>query len=285
MLGKLIRYDAKVQFRVLGGLSLICLIISLFTGIMGKVSEAFPNMVILDMFSKFSVALWVVAIIVLILGVFIYNVAFFRKNLFKDEGYLMHTIPVTETQLFISKLLTGTLAVAASVLVAFVSICIATMEVEGYITGLKELVAEAGVSGGGLFWGITILSILLSIPYYFCQFYASIAIGYTWKIKSGKHVNRDLLSVAVYAILYMIQQAAGMLLIFGYMFFVWLRPFGGDFEERMDIFMMSDTASMEAGLMDYLQGLLGGSLVITTLAGVVLAWLALRKMNRQLNLE
>lgn len=284
MLGKLIRYDAKIQFKFLGGVSLICLIISLFAGITGKLSDAYSKLFILDMLSYISFALWILSMILMVCGVFIYAVVFFRRNLFRDEGYLMHTIPVTETQLFMSKLLTSTLAVYASFVVAFVCLCLATMRVDFYIDEIKALIPESGVIGGGAFWTLTIASLILSVPSYLCQFFASIAIGYTWKIKSGKHVNRDLLSVAVFAILYVIQQVLGLVQMFGY-FFVWLKPFEGGLEERLDAFMMSDVAYAETELMDYLQGILGMSLAFTIIMSVVLVWLSLRKMNRQLNLE
>lgn len=280
MLGKLIRYDAKIQFKFLGGVSLICLIISLFTGITGKLSDSYSKLFIFDMLNYISFALWILSMILMVCGTFIYAVVFFRRNLFRDEGYLMHTIPVTETQLFTSKLLTSTLAVCASFVVAFVCLCLATMRVDFYIDEIKTLIAESGVIGGGVFWALTIVSIFLSIPAYLCQFFASIVIGYTWKIKSGKHVNRDLLSVAVFAILYVIQQILGIIQMFGY-FFVWLKPFEGGLEERLDAFMMSDLAYA----VDYLQGILGMSLGFTIITTIVLVWLSLRKMNRQLNLE
>ena len=53
---------------------------------------------------------------------FVSTVQRFYKNLLGREGYLMHTLPVTETQLILSKLLTSMVWVLCSGLVGIVCI-------------------------------------------------------------------------------------------------------------------------------------------------------------------
>lgn len=281
MLGKLMYYDGKRQIKILGGISLIGVVITLITGLVRMLSEAYPDVVIFRMISYMTFAFSIIAIVFMVGGTMVYSMLFFRKNLFRDEGYLMHTLPVRESELFFSKLLTGTLCVYLSAIAAYICFCLATMR-WNHLALLRDILVEGGISDAWIFW-MALLTLLLTVPLMLCQVYASLTIGYTWRLKSGNHVSRDLLSVVVFIILYLIQQAAGIISIVGYLV-VRYNPFGEYFTDRLDTFLEGGLES-EQQVLDYGKGVLGLSLTFSLVIGAVLIMLSIRRMNRYLNLE
>lgn len=67
--------------------------------------------------------------ILLMFGLIIYSaiitIIYYAKSLFKDQGYLMHTLPVTKHQLILSNLLNYFTIIVLSYLVILVSVCCA----------------------------------------------------------------------------------------------------------------------------------------------------------------
>lgn len=280
MLGKLIRYDSKIQLKFLSGIFVVAALISVFTGIINGLRDAFPKVVVLDFVRTMALVFCILAIVVMVVGTVICVVMHFRKNIFKDEGYLMHTLPVTGTQLFISKLITGTICIYGSIAAAYLCVCIGTLRWD-YVSTFVEIMEESGVQGTQMFV-MVIVMVFLSIPLSLCQFYAALTVGYTWKINSGTHVSRDLLSVVAYIILYFIQQILGLISLFGYVVISYGNPFRPDFFDRWESIMESGTGE---AVVSYVQGILGVSFGMTLILGVVLVMVILRRLNHHLNLE
>ena len=275
MLGKLIHYDGKIQLKFLSGVCVVVALISLFSGIMSEVSDAFPKVIMLKMLRYLVFGCSVLAVAALVIGMVIYVVAYFRRNLFRDEGYLMHTLPVTGTQLFFSKLITGSICIYLSILAAIVCMCIATFRWD-YISMFIDILKQSGIQD---VWTVvmTLLTLLLTIPFSLCQFYVSLVIGYTWKMNSAAPMNRDLLSVAVYNVLYLIQQVMGMISIAVFLVISYGNPFTSQFLQRME--------TMGSEISTYLHGVLGMSMGLSLTLGVVLAVVSVWRMNHHLNLE
>ncbi len=101
MLGKLIRFDIKSASRLLLPLHLALLL----TTLTGRLLFSFQ---VWEMIPEVFLTLAVIFYIILIVCVGIissfYFVYWFYKNLFTDEGYLMHTLPVQPWQHILSKL-------------------------------------------------------------------------------------------------------------------------------------------------------------------------------------
>jgi len=274
MLGKLIRYDSKIQFKFLGSLCIVSILISLFAGLVGHLSEAYPEVKVLMMFKMLSLGFGILVVLALLFGNLIYVVMYFRRNLFRDEGYLMHTLPVTATQLFFSKFLTGTFCIYLSGIAAFLSICIGTRRWD-YIGTLVDLIKESGVQDTGTIV-LVLLMLCLLIPCTLCQFYAALTIGYTWKMHSDNPVNRDLLSILSYILLYMVQQMLGLAAILIY--------FAANFgiSGGLEAFMDNGTGG---AVTSYVQGLMGMVFVLYFVFAAILLVIILRRLNHHLDLE
>lgn len=274
MLGKLIRYDGKMQLKFLGSLFIVSLLTSLFAGLGDYLYEVYPDVMLIKMFKVLTLGFSILVVVAMIFANSIFVVLFFRKNMFRDEGYLMHTLPVTETQLFFSKFLTGTLCVYLSGIAAYLSICIGTRRWD-YIKSFVNLLREGGMrdTWTGVF---VLLMFILLIPLTLCQFYAALTIGYTWKINSGNSINRDLLSILSYVILYVIQQMMGLLAILIY----FVSHFG--VLDGLTTFMED---SSDEAVMSYVQGLVGTAFALNFVVAVILLVVILRRLNHHLDLE
>lgn len=86
MLLKLIKYDFREQFREHIGLYALVLVSAL--------TEIILDSFEFDLVSVFFWALHSLSVIAMLICSFVIIVLYFRRNLLKDEGYLMNTLPV-----------------------------------------------------------------------------------------------------------------------------------------------------------------------------------------------
>ncbi len=124
MFAKLLKYDFKATWGLLGVLSLI----ALGAGAMGSCVVRLLNQAPSDSF-------WMTMLILAMVGVVFYLVAYslasmlillsrFYKSRFTDEGYMTFTLPVTNHQILLSSFLNCTLGMIVSMIVTAVSFAI-----------------------------------------------------------------------------------------------------------------------------------------------------------------
>ena len=117
MLKQLLKYEFKATGRTYGGLYLALVALAVLSGFSLR-SSSKDNFASLLLFAYMVVAVAVAVVSVMTI------VTRFTRNLLGREGYLMHTLPVTETQLILSKLLTSMVWVLCSGLVGIVCITV-----------------------------------------------------------------------------------------------------------------------------------------------------------------
>ena len=120
MLKKLLKYEFKATARTYGGMYLALLAASvLFGGSLWRWnstnSDAYSTLV--GLLSLVYTGVIIGTVVVTIMTI----VQRFYRNLLGREGYLMHTLPVTETQLVTSKLISSTVWSLCSILAACLS--------------------------------------------------------------------------------------------------------------------------------------------------------------------
>ena len=120
MLKKLLKYEFKATARTYGGMYLALLAASvLFGGSVwrwnGTNSDAYSTLV--GLLSLVYTAVIIGTVVVTIMTI----VQRFYGNLLGREGYLMHTLPVTEAQLVGAKLISGTVWSVCSIFAAGLS--------------------------------------------------------------------------------------------------------------------------------------------------------------------
>lgn len=172
MLKQLLKYEFKATSRLYGGLYLALALLSVMMGFTFR-QETTPLAVNVN-FQRFEAGLAIVYVsVILAIAVlcFVNTVRRFYQNLLGREGYLMHTLPVTETQLIVSKLLTSMVWVLCSMLVgivcitAMVSIGVFDSETFGMVDwdSWKKLVSYLFDGLGAKFWMILFWSIVINL--------------------------------------------------------------------------------------------------------------------------
>lgn len=118
MLKQLLKYEFKATGRVYGGLYLALAVLSVLLGVSFRGETIhLENAGQVTLLLILAYVLVLVAIAVLCIVTMIQR---FYQNLLGREGYLMHTLPVTESQLILSKLLSTMVWVLCSGLVGIV---------------------------------------------------------------------------------------------------------------------------------------------------------------------
>ena len=158
MLKKLLKYEFKATARTYGGMYLALLAASVLFG--GSVwrwnstnSDAYSTLV--GLLSLVYTAVIIGTVVVTIMTI----VQRFYRNLLGREGYLMHTLPVTETQLVTSKLISSTVWSLCGILAACLSfgilavLMMADMDLLEQLPRMWSIIREAFARYNMEFWG------------------------------------------------------------------------------------------------------------------------------------
>jgi len=131
MLKQLLKYEFKATKSLYFGLYLALALLSVVLGVSFRQENAWADNTNFGRLEVILMVLYLSVIFAIAVLCFVSTVQRFYKNLLGREGYLMHTLPVTETQLILSKLLTSMVWVLCSGLVGIV--CITVMVSIGVI--------------------------------------------------------------------------------------------------------------------------------------------------------
>lgn len=260
MLGKVLKYDLKALCRYL--IPLYAVLLGL--GIMIRLLGFFDNVSIIAIIC----GLMIVALVVLSCLSFVLNGIFsvkhYLENLFKDEGYLTHTLPIKKGTLLFSKVLASLVTFCVTALILVVSLIIAF-----YQKGLfGDVIKGLNLS----IYGMTVYEFLLFMIVYgiigyiatILMVYAAIAIGYSRS--SNKLVNSVVCGLIFYFVMeFLYLGLLGIIMI--------INP---SFMSNLDngTFMMKDLISFFSIFM-----------VFTALIGGVYYYISYRFMDKKLNLE
>lgn len=131
MLKQLLKYEFKATKSLDFGLYLALALLSVVLGVSFRQENARVDNTNFGRLEVILMVLYLSVIFAIAVLCFVSTVQRFYKNLLGREGYLMHTLPVTETQLILSKLITSMVWVLCSGLVGIV--CITVMVSIGVI--------------------------------------------------------------------------------------------------------------------------------------------------------
>lgn len=260
MLGKVLKYDLKALCRYL--IPLYAVLFGL--GIMIRLLGFFDNVSIIAIIC----GLMIVALVVLSCLSFVLNgifsVKYYLENLFKDEGYLTHTLPVKKGTLLFSKVLASLVTFSMTALVLIISLIVAFYQKGLFVDVVKVLNLSI--------YGMTVYEFLLFMIVYgiigyvatILMVYAAIAIGYSRS--SNKLVSSVVWGLIFYFVMeFLYLGLLGIIMI--------INP---TFISNLDnsVFMMKDLIAFFSIFM-----------VFTALIGGVYYYISYRFMDKKLNLE
>jgi len=186
MLRKLIKYDLMADWKKYAVVYASTLLLSIMTYILEKNMSALQNNIFLLIVDHLVSAALICLTIASMVLVFAFAVMRFYKNLVRDEGYLMHTLPVHTWQLIASKLITVYIWSVAAVIVTAISVGIVVgepfwiFEIADDVGELVRLIkeqAEVNADAAIAFIWYTIITFLLTPFYFMSHVYFSLALG------------------------------------------------------------------------------------------------------------
>ena len=191
MLLKLMKYDFRQQFKEHIGLYVLVFVSALIEIIL----ESFK----FDLISVFFTILYSLSLIAMLICSLVIIVLYFRRNLLRDEGYLMNTLPVEPWMLYISKFLTAFVLFILDLIVAILSFSIMNQSFAWIGDGIKitsDEFANAGftMSPVVIFGSIAVEGLLYTIS----MLFFSLTTGYR------ANGSKDAYSVLSFIILYVI---------------------------------------------------------------------------------
>ena len=171
MLKQLLKYEFKATKSLYFGLYLALALLSVVLGFSFRQENAWADSTNFGRLEVILMVLYLSVIFAIAVLCFVSTVQRFYKNLLGREGYLMHTLPVTETQLILSKLITSMVWVLCSGLVGIVcitgmvSIGVLDAEVLGTVNwdSWKQLWGMLYGELGAKFWVVMFWTILINL--------------------------------------------------------------------------------------------------------------------------
>lgn len=260
MLGKVLKYDLKALCRYL--IPLYAVLFGL--GIMIRLLGFFDNVSIIAIIC----GLMIVALVVLSCLSFVLNgifsVKYYLENLFKDEGYLTHTLPVKKGTLLFSKVLASLVTFSMTTLVLIISLIVAFYQKGLFVEVVKVL--NLSIYGMSVYEFLLFMIVYGVIGYVatILMVYAAIAIGYSRS--SNKLVSSVVWGLIFYFVMeFLYLGLLGIIMI--------INP---TFISNLDnsVFMMKDLIIFFSIFM-----------VFTALIGGVYYYISYRFMDKKLNLE
>lgn len=283
MLGKLLKYDLKAGERIFGAMYffiMLCAVIARTLSILGGINSMDSNWSVFFIFYDCSFFIMIICIVASCAITLVWIVLRYRNNLLRDEGYLMHTLPVTPLNLYFSKMISSIVWFLADIVVIFIAFI-----VSGFpkIMGIRwENIVNLSISLGDSVYHIngiiflTLLIVFWIIALYamLAQAFASINIGYT--LPFGKGNSRDLMSIAIYIITYIIMQIIGLVVVI----ISALLSIG-----KLDFELMSTNEALQNEEWRYIYILFGAATLFFIVFSVIYSTVSIRIMQKKLDLE
>lgn len=227
MLGKLLKYEWKSSGKITLLLNAYIVLITVLglivikSGFFYKVMPGEPASQ--DAFSiqatigALLIGAYFVSIIAVAAAVILFQVFRFYKNYYTDEGYLMHTLPVSSVQLILSKglfatavtLITGIVITLSGFFILFTAS--GPAEQQEFLQAVQTLIPSAAKEFGWPPAGVVLYMIVLAVLsciHSILAFYASLSIGQRFT----RH--KIIGSIIAYAILNMAEQIVSLICMF-----------------------------------------------------------------------
>jgi len=263
MLGKLLKYDLKWVYKLV----VIFYILAFIFSVIGRGLSEIENSLLFDILSKiafgFAISMMVSSLINSLMRLWVR----FIRNVYKDESYLTHTLPVEKKNIFASKVISGVVCIFTTMIVVIVCLFICYYS-EANIEALKTILELAASTYNTTVLNLLLLVavvILLEIVYILLIGYVGIILGH----KSNK--NKMLRSIIIGFVLYFIFQALTLGLIAVYGLF---NP------EVMNLINTTDIINVEA-----IKSVMYAGIGIYVVYAISLYFIGQKHLNKGVNVE
>ena len=263
MLGKLLKYDLKWVYKLV----VIFYILAFIFSVIGRVFGEIENSLIFDIVSKISFGFAISMMASSLINCLMRLWARFVRNIYKDESYLTHTLPVEKKEIFASKVITGIISVFTTIILIILCLFICYYS-EANMEVLKNILELAATT-----YNTTVLNLLLLVAIViFLEMVYVLLVGYIGIILGHKsNKNKMVRSIVIGFVLYFIFQALtlGLIAIYGL-----FNP------EVMNLINTTDIINVEA-----IKSVMYVGIVIYIIYAIILYWLGQKHLNKGVNVE
>lgn len=263
MLKKLLKYELESIFKFL----VIFYCLSLFFGLLTRIFFAIPGSFIMNIIAQICSG----ATIAMIFNILINNLmrlwVKFKQNLYADESYLTHTLPIEKKTLYLSKILTAIITLFTSMIVIVTTLFVAYYSKEN-IEMIKNILLPVANA-----YGSTIIKILLAVIFIlFLEFANALQCGYTG-IVLGHKMNsaKTGFSVLFGFIAYMVSQMFVILILFGVALFN---------KDIMNLFYTQEMINV-----DIIKNIIYLAMAIYTIVLIIFYFINLKLLKKGVNVD
>jgi len=203
MLGKLVKYDLKWTYKVV----IIFYILSVFFSVIGRIFVEIENSALFNILGKISIGIAISMMINSLINCIMRLWARFVKNIYKDESYLTHTLPLSKSTIYRAKVISSLISIFITFVLILVCLFICYYSKEN-IDVLKKLLELAATTYDTTVIKLVLLiSVVMSLEIVYMVF-----VGYVGIILGHKRNNRKMLMSILFAFaIYMIMQIISLI--------------------------------------------------------------------------
>ena len=263
MLGKLLKYDLKWVYKLI----IIFYILAFTFSVIGRAFSTIENSLVFNIVSQIAFGTAISMMVSSLINTLMRLWARFVRNIYKDESYLTHTLPVKKQEIFDSKVIAGFISIFTAMVVIIVCLFICYYS-EANMEALKAVLEIAAST-----YNTTVLNLLLLVAIViFLEIVYALLIGYVGIILGHKsNKNRMARSIVIGFILYFIFQALTLGLIAFYGLF---NP------DVMNLLNTTDIVNIEA-----IKSVMYAGIWIYVVYIILLYFLGKRELNKGVNVE
>ena len=140
MLRKLLKYDLKWCYKPL----LVFYILAIFFSIITRIVESFEQTLMVLIIDKICSGIVIAMLISILINCFMRVWVRVIRNIYKDESYLTHTLPVSKNTIYLSKILTAMITLLTSFAVIIGCIAIVFLNEISW-DGLKQYLEQSAI--------------------------------------------------------------------------------------------------------------------------------------------
>lgn len=206
MLGKLLKYDLKWVYKVV----VVFYILAFIFSTIGRGLSLIENSLVFSVITQIAFGIAISMMVSSLINCLMRLWARFIRNVYKDEAYLTHTLPVEKKKIYASKVISAIICVFTTVVVSIACLFICYYS-ETNMQALKSMLELAAST-----YNTTVLKLLLLISFVaFLEIMFIVLIGYVGIILGHKsNQNKMVKTLIISFALYLITQAITLVSIY-----------------------------------------------------------------------
>ena len=194
MLKKLLKYDLEWCYKPL----VVFYILALFFSLTVRIVESFEQSLIVLIIDKICCGIVIAMIVNILINCFMRNWVRFVKNIYKDESYLTHTLPVSRNKIYLSKILTAIITLLTSFVVIIVCLAIATLNKDTWSFLKASLEQSAIYFDSSVFSLISVMIVTIFFEFLFMILSGILGIVIGHRSNNMKIVKSILIGMGIY---------------------------------------------------------------------------------------